>query len=41
VKNTAYFDIPIYPLPPAHPWDPCSPAGWRLVAQDSTDKPTR
>jgi hypothetical protein len=27
VKNTAYFDIATYPLPPARPWDPEAPAG--------------
>src|SRR6266508_2337252 len=41
VKNTAYFDIAACPLPPAHPGIPASPAGWRLVAQDATDKPAR
>jgi len=41
VKNTAYFYIAAYPLPPAHPWDPESAAGWRLFAQDATDKPAR
>jgi hypothetical protein len=41
VKNTAYFDIAADPLPPARPGSPESPAGWRLVAQDATDKPAR
>jgi hypothetical protein len=41
VKNTAYFDIAADPLLPARPWIPEPPAGWRLVAQDPTDKPAR
>jgi hypothetical protein len=36
VKNTAYFDIAATPLH-QQPWI-LSPAGWRLCAQDSTDK---
>jgi hypothetical protein len=41
VKNTAYFDFAAYPFHQARPWDPASPAGWRLFAQDATDKPAR
>jgi hypothetical protein len=42
VKNTAYFDIAAYPLSTSASLRIAeSAAGWRLFAQDSTDKPAR
>jgi hypothetical protein len=41
VKNTAYFDIAAYPFHQRVPGIAESAAGWRLFAQDATDKPAR
>jgi hypothetical protein len=38
VKNTAYFDIAADPFHQRVPGIAESPAGWRLVARDATDK---